>query len=639
MLRSSAWTIGLVVCISSCRSDRPEFKNFDNRPADAGESTTSSGSEDPTLTDEGSDAIAPGAVNPTEPGQNSEPTDEDASDDLTDGSNTDSEPTDDSGPEGDCKPGSVRPCAAGGALGNCAGGEQLCQEDAKWGACSVEPQQADDCTKPGDDADCDGTPNSGCDCTDGDEQACGPTQTIGRCEPGKSVCADGAYRACEGAVEAIARDCSSTEDNDCDGVADDTLDGVCQCKPGDVRACDQHPGLDGKGQCQAGSQTCVAAEDGSSSAWSECTGAVGPELQDSCDGVDDSNCNGIPNEGCSCTSDADCDDSVACTEDACEDGACKNTVASGFCRIDGQCVEHNMQDSSNPCRYCDATLNQTAWSNSAPGTSCDDGVWCNGTDSCNGAGACSQHQFATNRCAEQSGPCVLDTCDEANKTCFRGTNFVCDQGKTEKECVSAPNTCGSDVRSFSEQRHCDGKSAQCLGEYKTVYGSTQDCGAGYCDGSNFTCKQLGCGDTWCNDGLCWTLDEPATMNLEDATAYCDGLGRHGAKWRLPSINEWLEVSRGCNNGTGYAVNDVNFASTCRTVPCENSCPLLEGPNPYDCYWPTEFGDCHGIAGNYSAGRYWSSSNRLWSSVAGADAVMLSSLESLYVRCLTPESGP
>src|SRR5690606_10289318 len=115
MLRSSAWTIGLVVCISSCRSDRPEFKNFDNRPADAGESTTSSGSEDPTLTDDGSDAIAPGAVNPTAPGQNSKPTDEDASDELTDGSNTDSEPTDDSGPEGDCKPGSVRPCAAGGA--------------------------------------------------------------------------------------------------------------------------------------------------------------------------------------------------------------------------------------------------------------------------------------------------------------------------------------------------------------------------------------------------------------------------------------------------------------------------------------------------------------------------------------------
>src|SRR5690606_24198923 len=53
------------------------------------------------------------------------------------------------------------------------------------------------------------------------------------------------------------RDCSSALDNDCDGRPDDTVDDVCVCAPGSVEPCDEHPGLDGRGQCQPGVRACV----------------------------------------------------------------------------------------------------------------------------------------------------------------------------------------------------------------------------------------------------------------------------------------------------------------------------------------------------------------------------------------------
>lgn len=142
---------------------------------------------------------------------------------------------------------------------------------------------------------------------------------------------------------------------------------------------------------------------------------------------------------------------------------------------------------------------------------------------------------------------------------------------------------------------------------------------------------------WCSAGLCWTLEDPTRMVLEEATAYCADLKSHGLKWRLPSIDEWLGVSRGCNHETGLPVEDVEFVSTCVALPCERSCPLLKGPNPHGCYWPTELGHCQGVPENHSTGRYWSSSDGIWFQPTSAWAFTLSSLEPLNVRCVATDS--
>lgn len=197
---------------------------------------------------------------------------------------------------GACSPGSVQPCTQ--ALGNCSEGRQLCGDDAAWGTCSIQSEPSDTC-EPGDDASCNGVPNEGCECTS--SVACGPAAT-GICRPGLSACVGGALGECEGAVRAAPRNCSSPFDNDCDGVSDQMLDDICQCPPGAVETCDEHPGQDGVGICRAGTRSCIAASGNVASAWSRCLGAVGPRSRD-CRSNLDNDCDGRPDM----TSDAVCE--------------------------------------------------------------------------------------------------------------------------------------------------------------------------------------------------------------------------------------------------------------------------------------------------------------------------------------------
>lgn len=97
------------------------------------------------------------------------------------------------------------------------------------------------------------------------------------------------------------RDCASELDNDCDGQPDNVVDDVCRCVPGTVEACDAHPGFDGQGLCKPGTRTCLVGDANASSAFGECVGAIGPGPADSCAiAGDDSDCDGLPNEGCTC---------------------------------------------------------------------------------------------------------------------------------------------------------------------------------------------------------------------------------------------------------------------------------------------------------------------------------------------------
>lgn len=167
---------------------------------------------------------------------------------------------------------------------------------------------------------------------------------------------------------------------------------------------------------------------------------------------------------------------------------------------------------------------------------------------------------------------------------------------------------------------------------------TDDAGWDSAASGELRAAELG-GNAWCDEGLCWTLDEPARMDLEEAADYCANLDRHGFNWRLPSIDEWLAISRGCNEASGTAVDDLNYRSTCRGMPCEKACPAWEGPNPYGCYWPTELGDCQSTSDDSNDSRYWSSSEGIWYQAANVWVYTLSDREPLNVRCVTSLSGP
>jgi hypothetical protein len=151
-----------------------------------------------------------------------------------------------------CANGDSRDC--GSDVGSCKKGKQTCA-DATWGACvgEVKAAAADTCDL-GNDANCNGSANNGCECTNGTKQACG--SAIGNCKKGEQTCTNGVWGTCTGGVTPQAADkCAPAgDDANCNGVANEN----CDCTAGATRPC-----------AKCGTQTC-----GSDGKWpTTCSGS------------------------------------------------------------------------------------------------------------------------------------------------------------------------------------------------------------------------------------------------------------------------------------------------------------------------------------------------------------------------------
>lgn len=258
-----------------------------------------------------------------------------------------------------CVEGEQIDCGPPSETGICKKGKSTCV-NLEYGECvgAVLPE-ARNCASSADN-DCDGLPDNTidatCTCRIGATEACGDDTAldgVGICRAGTRTCvavnggASSRWGECVGAVDPQPRNCASSTDNDCNGLPDNTVDATCTCVVGAVALCDQHPGLDDIGRCRAGQQVCVASSSGS--AFTACQGSVGPLAADSCTVAgDDSNCNGVPNDGCECVAGAGnapcdsptasrCNATGACV--ACSANAdCAHLTGLGVCSA-GVCVE------------------------------------------------------------------------------------------------------------------------------------------------------------------------------------------------------------------------------------------------------------------------------------------------------------
>jgi hypothetical protein len=137
--------------------------------------------------------------------------------------------------------------------------------------------------------------DEGCPCTPGATAGCFPgpasARQRGACKDGAMVCpGSGEFSTwggeCHGATLPEDETCNGIDD-DCDGA----LDEGCACSPaGEVRSCGEAQGL--SAPCKPGQQTC--GEDGS---WSDCDGAVLPEIEVCGDDIDN-DCSGDVDDGC-----------------------------------------------------------------------------------------------------------------------------------------------------------------------------------------------------------------------------------------------------------------------------------------------------------------------------------------------------
>jgi hypothetical protein len=409
------------------------------------------------------------------------------------------------GSAGDCLNGSARLCKddpALRALGNCGQGMETCAA-GHWGPCSVQPAAKDACNLLGDDANCDGRPNDGCPCVDGATQACGPAADVGICKRGLQTCAGSVWGACVGQVSAAGRDCTSTADNDCDGSPDNTLDGVCVCAAAASRPCNEHPGQDGTGRCMAGTQSCAVATDKKSSTWAACIGAVAPAAKDTCDSGNDDNCNGIPNEGCSCVANAT--QSCGPVGDV---GICKRGTQTCTAGTWGACIGA-VQAAARDCtssadNNCDGMPDDTidAVCGCAAGVTraCDQHPGKDGNGPCKaGTQTCvvaaDKKSSAWGTCTGAVGPAAADTCDPTNDdncdgiphegcACVNGATRACGPAAigickpSTQTCASAtwPTACPGAVT--AQPRDCSStKDNDCNGTVDSL-DSTCTCAVG-----------------------------------------------------------------------------------------------------------------------------------------------------------------
>ncbi len=253
---------------------------------------------------------------------------------------------------------------------------------------------------------------------------------------------------------------------------------------------------------------------------------------------------------------ASCDDGLFCNgADTCEAGACAihagNPCGGGLfcdederqcdmdcggCLIEGVCLFDGELSPFNSCEVCDASAVSTAFT-PLDGTSCDDGVSCNGFDTC-ADGVCAVHN---------GNPCIV-----AEECWEEGGGRCC----TQEELVLACDLNGSVVRLDS-----------CGREFDTV----EDCVAIGLDCFNGSCVCDPVGQN-CPDPA-----EACYLNVGTETTSCVFIPAAAAGLVQGDDcydNAGVCFLNGCAKGYGANLPDGTCAFFCN--PIENSLGNIQG---------------------------------------------------------------
>jgi hypothetical protein len=138
-----------------------------------------------------------------------------------------------------------------------------------------------------------------------------------------------------------------------------------------------------------------------------------------------------------CVDDAECDDAVGCTSDACLDGTCTHVPQDGACSdgdacdgtercdLDAGCLTGTpvtCPDDDDPCTtdVCDPATGACGLPATGP---CDDGDACTAADHC-AQGTCDGGP--RRGCPDDGNPCTADVCDAATGRCGLPVESTCD---------------------------------------------------------------------------------------------------------------------------------------------------------------------------------------------------------------------
>ncbi len=305
-----------------------------------------------------------------------------------------------------------------------------------------------------------------------------------------------------------------------------------------------------------------------------------------------------------CSSAAECNDDVPCTQDTCQDGACVNEPDDTLCEVGSTCDPVD----GCPLRAC------------VMDSDCSDGVVCNGTEvcasmscapgvviDCNDGDTCTSDQcdesmrgaclhttkdadgdgFGDSMCAETGGvpatdcndtnpdvnPMAPETCNGIDDDCMNGCDdpFTCCRGEIGM-CTTSCGTTGTRVCNTScawdvcapPAETCNGVDDDCNGSaddvFACVQGATETCTTGCGSPGTRTCL------TDCSWSACMAPAETCNGGDDD----CD-----------MSVDEDFACVRGTSTGCTTSCGSTG-SRTCDTSCTLGSCtPPPEGCNGVD----------------------------------------------------------
>jgi hypothetical protein len=328
--------------------------------------------------------------------------------------------------------------------------------------------------------------------------------------------------------------CPQIECNFCNEQDDSCFDPAGTACTSDELFCNGTESCDGAGSCISSGDPCPE-------------GTFCNEANDQCD---------------QCQQDLDCDDGVACTDDACLDGSCQSTANPALCADDGvHCNGAEFCDpladclsTGDPCQsplYCHE--DSQACVACLDNAHCDDGVGCtidecqsltcvNSADdsACTNDGLfCSGDEFCDPLlgCSSTGDPCLASgqVCDETSDSC--GDCLVdsdCDDGLDCTEDLCQAGSCShspDDTLCADDALFCTGTESCDL--FVGCLSTGDPCPAQglYCNESDDRCDactldqhcddQIGCTLDQCLDGACTALaDDNACA---DDGVFCNGI--------------------------------------------------------------------------------------------------------------------